>query len=216
MSNKQVNPTPVDDPENSTPEQNNPITPTLGKVPPNPPDPDTVVVYRRIDPSSPYYLGSNDHPDEEKFLNFLYGLDAMRFGHLSSQLLAQDPTPSLDWAFQAMNQEEQLYTRNNVVKFVPEDVMTFVVNTQNKTNSEFKSRFLPNVTCTFCHRVGHEKATCFGKNGFPEWWGNQPQVRGRGGPGRTPNRGRGGAPPPRPRAAEARNFASWFFDGGKI
>ncbi|GAA0141865.1 hypothetical protein LIER_02912 [Lithospermum erythrorhizon] len=36
--------------------------------------------------------------DEEKFHDFLYGLDATRFGHLRSQLLAQDPTPSLDWA----------------------------------------------------------------------------------------------------------------------
>ncbi|GAA0175079.1 hypothetical protein LIER_41842 [Lithospermum erythrorhizon] len=62
MRNKKVNPTPVDDPENSTPEQNKPITPTPEQVPPNPHDPDAAVVYRRIDPLSPYYLGSNDHP----------------------------------------------------------------------------------------------------------------------------------------------------------
>ncbi|GAA0167848.1 hypothetical protein LIER_22692 [Lithospermum erythrorhizon] len=62
--------------------------------------------------------------------------------------------------------------------------MTFAVNTQNKSNSEFKSRLLPNVTCTFCHRVGHDESTYFGKNGFPEWWGDRSQTRGRGGPGR--------------------------------
>ncbi|GAA0175078.1 hypothetical protein LIER_41841 [Lithospermum erythrorhizon] len=154
--------------------------------------------------------------DEEKFHDFLYGLDATRFGHLRSQLLPQDLTLSLDWVFQAMNQEEQLHKRNSIVKSAPEDVMTFAVNTHHKTNSDFKSRFLLNVTCTFCHRVGHEEATCFGRNGFPEWWGDWPQVRGRGGPGRAPNQGRGGAPPPRQRVAEARNFLSdvWIIDSG--
>ncbi|GAA0145512.1 hypothetical protein LIER_05693 [Lithospermum erythrorhizon] len=46
--------------------------------------------------------------DEDKFHDFLYGINRERYGHLRSQLLAQDPTPSLDWAFKAMNQEEQL------------------------------------------------------------------------------------------------------------
>ncbi|GAA0153680.1 hypothetical protein LIER_11856 [Lithospermum erythrorhizon] len=132
--------------------------------------------------------------DEEKFHNFLYGLDATRFGHLRSQLLAQDPTRTLDWAFQALNHEEQLHKRTNVVAPTLEDIVTFTVNTQTKGTSDLKSRFIPNVTCTFCHRVGHEEATCFGKHGFPDW---------------------GGATPPRPRAAEARVVAySGASDGG--
>ncbi|GAA0172343.1 hypothetical protein LIER_26187 [Lithospermum erythrorhizon] len=142
--------------------------------------------------------------NEEKFHDFLLCLDATRFCHLRSELLVQDPTPSLDWAFQAMNQEEQLHKGNNIVKPMPEDVMTFAVTTQTKSNPEFKYRFLPNVTCTFCHRVGLDESTCFGKNGFPEWWGDRPQSRGRGEHGRGSNRGRGGLPPTRPQVAEAR------------
>ncbi|GAA0174819.1 hypothetical protein LIER_28129 [Lithospermum erythrorhizon] len=46
--------------------------------------------------------------DEEIFLDFLYGINREHYGHLRSQLLAQDPTPSLDWAFKATNKEEQL------------------------------------------------------------------------------------------------------------
>ncbi|GAA0161247.1 hypothetical protein LIER_17607 [Lithospermum erythrorhizon] len=39
------------------------VSGTKPTEPSNLPDPDVAVLYRRIDPSSPYYLGSNDNPD---------------------------------------------------------------------------------------------------------------------------------------------------------
>ncbi|GAA0151860.1 hypothetical protein LIER_37372 [Lithospermum erythrorhizon] len=181
-------------------------------------DRDAEIIYRKIDPSSPYYLGSNDNLgniiptmtvatyfgklktfwdqldrytpvpacvcgmseefmkqiDEEKFHEFLFGINQERYKNLRSQLLAQDPLPTLDWAYKAMNQEEQLQKRHQVVPSDPIDVMTFAVKAPHKSSAEYKPRFLPNVTCTYCHRVGHEESTCFGKNGFPEWWGDRP------------------------------------------
>ncbi|GAA0147508.1 hypothetical protein LIER_07191 [Lithospermum erythrorhizon] len=61
------------------------------------------------------------------------------------------------------------------------------------------------------------EATCFGKHGFPDWWGDHPQARGRRGSGKGLTRGRGGAAPPRPHAAEARAVAySGASDGGRL
>ncbi|GAA0168866.1 hypothetical protein LIER_40659 [Lithospermum erythrorhizon] len=105
-----------------------------------------------------------------------------------------------------MNQEEQLQKRSQVVHHDPTEVMTFAVKAPHKSTSEYKPRFLPNVTCTFCNRVGHEESTCFGKHGFPDWWGDRPQVRGKLNPERGAGRGRGGSAA-RPLAADARAAA---------
>ncbi|GAA0169538.1 hypothetical protein LIER_23995 [Lithospermum erythrorhizon] len=40
--------------------------------------------------------------DEECFHDFLYGIKKELYGHLRSSLLAQDPPPILDRAYQAM------------------------------------------------------------------------------------------------------------------
>ena len=47
------------------------------------------------------------------------------------------------------------------------------------------------VRCSHCGRRGHEKANCWQRVGFPDWWEETPQTRGdtRGGRG---GRGRGG------------------------
>ncbi|GAA0145513.1 hypothetical protein LIER_05694 [Lithospermum erythrorhizon] len=79
--------------------------------------------------------------------------------------------------------------------------MTFAVNTSIKATPEYKPRFIPNVTCTYYNRVGHEESTCFGKHGFPKLWADRPQTRGKPDRGRGAARGRGGAA--RPRTAEA-------------
>ncbi|GAA0158240.1 hypothetical protein LIER_15323 [Lithospermum erythrorhizon] len=121
--------------------------------------------------------------DEDKFHDFLYEMNRERYGHLHSQLLAQDPTPSLDWAFKEMNQEEQLQKHDRQVRHTTDKVMIFSINTSIEGTPEYKSLFIPNVTCTYCNRIRHEESTCFGKHGFSEWWGNRPQNCGR------PNRG---------------------------
>ncbi|GAA0161248.1 hypothetical protein LIER_17608 [Lithospermum erythrorhizon] len=110
--------------------------------------------------------------------------------------------PSLDWTFKAMNKEEQLQKLDHQVKPATKEVMTFSVNASIKGTPEYKSRFIPNVTCTYWNRIGHEESTCFGKHGFPEWWGDRPQTCGRPDRGQGADRGRGSAA--RPRTAEAR------------
>ncbi|GAA0160017.1 hypothetical protein LIER_16666 [Lithospermum erythrorhizon] len=82
--------------------------------------------------------------DEEKFHDFLFGINQERYGNLRSQLLAQYPLPTLDWAYKAMNQEEQLQKRNQVMPSDPTDVMTFAVKAPHKSSAEYKSCFLPN------------------------------------------------------------------------
>ncbi|GAA0143257.1 hypothetical protein LIER_03983 [Lithospermum erythrorhizon] len=82
--------------------------------------------------------------DDEKFHDFLFGINQERYGNLRSQLLAQDSLPTLDWTYKAMNQEDQLQKRHQVVPSDP-NVMTFAVKAPHKSSAEYKPRFLPNA-----------------------------------------------------------------------
>ncbi|GAA0186344.1 hypothetical protein LIER_33632 [Lithospermum erythrorhizon] len=82
----------------------------------------------------------------------------------------QEATPS------NVNSEEQLQ-RHRVVTPDRDAVMAMAVQTPSRSTHRFDSRSKVNVTCTFCHRSGHDISSCFSKHGFSEWWGIVLEVR---------------------------------------
>ncbi|GAA0163353.1 hypothetical protein LIER_19241 [Lithospermum erythrorhizon] len=126
--------------------------------------------------------------DEDCFHDFLCGNNDELFGHLHSSLLAQDPTPTLDRAYQAMLHEEtlRLGARASAER---DDVMALAVRTQ-PVGKRVADK--PVVVCSFCSKTGYDESNCFSKNEYPAG-------RGSGG-GRplTPRGGSGSAPAGRP------------------
>ncbi|GAA0163208.1 hypothetical protein LIER_39555 [Lithospermum erythrorhizon] len=104
--------------------------------------------------------------DEECFHDFLCGINDELFGHLRSSLLTQYPPPTLDLAYQAMLHEETLRLGTRVSTEC-DDVMALAVRVKPAGK---RADDKANVMCTFCSKSGHDKSTCFAKNGYPDWW----------------------------------------------
>ncbi|CAL9219005.1 unnamed protein product [Arabidopsis halleri] len=107
--------------------------------------------------------------EEDKVHDFLMGLDEDTFGIVKSNLMSQEPLPTLEFVY---------LKQTSRPRFRPDD------------------RDL-NVVCSNCRRTGHRAEGCFQLLGYPEWWGDRPRDRvgrGRGSPSSTGStRGRGGA-----------------------
>ncbi|GAA0153484.1 hypothetical protein LIER_11709 [Lithospermum erythrorhizon] len=116
--------------------------------------------------------------DNDRLHEFLCRIHVDRFGALRSSLLSQDPPFTLDRAYHAMLQEEQLQSKWGF-SIDRDEVMAMAA--QAPSHGKVDLRTKGNNFCTFCHRSGHGISTCFAKNGYPEWWGDRPRGSGRGG-----------------------------------
>lgn len=120
---------------------------------------------------------------QEDFLHqFLIGLDDA-YGSIRGQLLAQDPLPSVDKAYQQIIQAERL--KGGEVRDNP---MAFKVDAPAKPQ---RTTGGSEKVCNHCNRAGHDETDCYQLNGYPSWWGDRPhggRGRGRGDSGA----GRGG------------------------
>ncbi|GAA0151249.1 hypothetical protein LIER_37257 [Lithospermum erythrorhizon] len=117
--------------------------------------------------------------DNDRLHDFLYGIHVDHFGALRSSLLSQNPPPTLDRAYHAMLQEEQLMSQLGV-SLDRDNVMAMTVQSSSRGTSRFDPRNKTNGTCSYCHRSGHEISNCFSKNGFLDWWGDRPRGSGQG------------------------------------
>ncbi|GAA0161420.1 hypothetical protein LIER_39223 [Lithospermum erythrorhizon] len=116
--------------------------------------------------------------DNEMLHDFLCGIHVERFGALRSSPLSHDPPPTLDRAYDTMLQEEQLHSQRVVA---PEHEATLALAVQaSRGNLRSNSRSKGNISCTFCHRSGHDILSCVFKHGFPDWLGDLPSGSGRG------------------------------------
>lgn len=77
--------------------------------------------------------------DEDRFHDFLYGINDELYSNMRSNLLAQDPLPSLDRAYQAFLQEERLRSSSRS-KAECDDVITLVVKPQFQGSSRSDTR----------------------------------------------------------------------------
>ncbi|GAA0149364.1 hypothetical protein LIER_36915 [Lithospermum erythrorhizon] len=85
-------------------------------------------------------------------------LPAYLFGNTRSTLLAQDPLPSLDRAYQTLKNQERLNAKTDVAH-TPEEVMVMAIPTSSR-----KLTTKAPIVSSFCHRTGHVAATC-GRSG---------------------------------------------------
>ncbi|KAK1383328.1 hypothetical protein POM88_021063 [Heracleum sosnowskyi] len=98
-----------------------------------------------------------------------------------AQLLAQDPLPSFDKAYQQVIQIEGLRVETHTFKDNHDNIMTFQVEHDARAKSK---NFDGDKLCKQYNREGHDEYECFQIHGFSEWC----RYRPRGGRGH----GRGG------------------------
>ncbi|PNX93517.1 retrovirus-related Pol polyprotein from transposon TNT 1-94 [Trifolium pratense] len=126
--------------------------------------------------------------EEEKIHQFLMGLDDTLYGTVRSNLLAQDPLPTLNKVYATLVQEERLRMVTRVTEERGE-AMAFAVHSKFKNKEKEES-------CSHCNQVGHNSEGCFQLIGYPEWWGDRRRRpmkgSGRGKPEQSNNRNRGG------------------------
>ncbi|XP_026384901.1 uncharacterized protein LOC113280497 [Papaver somniferum] len=118
----------------------------------------------------------SNYPARRRLSPLLIGLDGM-YSSLREQLLARDPLPTIDAAYQAVVNSERLRMGDVLLsKEAQENVMTFKVQQDQTTTT---STYDATKFCKHCNRVGHSEDGCFQIIGYPEWWGE----RSRGGSG---------------------------------
>ncbi|KAI5402106.1 hypothetical protein KIW84_066538 [Lathyrus oleraceus] len=115
------------------------------------------------------------------------GLDNTLYGTVRSNLLAQDPLPTLNKVYATPVQEERLREITRVTEERGE-AMAFAVH------SNFKHKEKGRL-CSHRNQTGHDSEGCFQLIGYPEWWGDRPRGpmkgSGRGKPERSNNISRG-------------------------
>ncbi|CAM8925879.1 unnamed protein product [Rhodiola kirilowii] len=109
--------------------------------------------------------------EEERLHQFLMGLDDDPFSTLRSNIMAQDPLPTIKRAYALVIQEERHKT---VIKSREPhtDAVAFAVqqpSTEPSHNNTHK------LQCTHCGKNGHAVTTCYRIHGYPE--GSTPRLR---------------------------------------
>lgn len=132
--------------------------------------------------------------EEDKVHDFLMGLDEDTFGIVRSNLMSQEPLPTLEHAYLKVTQDEDARSKRKTQESKPES-MAFVAQQAQRPPLRYENKDA-GVMCTNCNRMGHRAESCFQILGFPEWWGDRPRSRvsrGRGAPSSMgSSRGRGG------------------------
>ncbi|XP_021750866.1 uncharacterized protein LOC110716543 [Chenopodium quinoa] len=124
--------------------------------------------------------------------HFLIGLDDA-YASLRGQLLAQDPIPTVDKAYQQLIQAERLRGGDTAILSSRENAMAFKVQHDSSSKPSRGSENSDKL-CIYCNRQGHDESDCYQLNGYPPWWGDRTRGgrgRGRGDSG-TNKGGRGG------------------------
>ncbi|KAH7534036.1 hypothetical protein FEM48_Zijuj04G0195000 [Ziziphus jujuba var. spinosa] len=147
--------------------------------------------------------------EQGKLHDFLMGLNTDLYAQLRTNILSQDPLPSLDRAYQLVIQDERVRLAKTVTKDKPAEVLGFAVRngagrgrgkTERPVCSHCKktghesSTCWSLVACPHCHKHGHDKNHCYEIVGYPEGWSDQNKADGGAGCSRQQaGRGRGSA-----------------------
>ncbi|XP_010424200.1 PREDICTED: uncharacterized protein LOC104709252 [Camelina sativa] len=131
--------------------------------------------------------------DNEKFHQFVMGLDNSRFGGICTSMINMDPLPSLGVAYSKVIREEQRLASSRHQEQWQEAV-GFVVHrelvspsmiAENQPVNRVESSIVRSrpVLCSHCGRTGNEKKDCWSLVSFPDWWMDR-NGAGRGSGGR--------------------------------
>ncbi|KAM6562322.1 hypothetical protein CsatB_022320 [Cannabis sativa] len=142
--------------------------------------------------------------EDDMLQQFLLGLYPEYYAQIRSNILAQDPLPSLNKAYQQVSQEE-LVRGIDRVKDEPSTAVGFAVRagggrgrgytdkppsdrpvcTHCKKPGHLASNCYSLQVCTNCKKRGHDVNRCFEIIGYPEGWtagerGSKPHTAGQG------------------------------------
>ncbi|KAH7570754.1 hypothetical protein JRO89_XS05G0177800 [Xanthoceras sorbifolium] len=147
--------------------------------------------------------------EQGKLHDFLMGLNTDLYAQLRTNILSQDPLPSLDRAYQLVIQDEHVRLAKAVTDDKPAEVLGFAIrtgagrgrgNTERPVCSHCKktghesSTCWSLIACPHCHTHGHDKNNCYEIVGYLEGWSNQNKADGGAGRSRQQaGRGRGSA-----------------------
>ncbi|XP_074294004.1 uncharacterized protein LOC141621271 [Silene latifolia] len=121
--------------------------------------------------------------DKKRVRDFLMGLDE-RYDNIRSQLLGISPSPTLDFVYNRLLQEEGM--RNYSAHKIDQkpDTMAFATRTTTNTRTIGGGGDSSRTTdptrpyCIACRRSGYLYPVCYRVTGeFPEWWGDRPRDR---------------------------------------
>ncbi|RVW46987.1 Retrovirus-related Pol polyprotein from transposon TNT 1-94 [Vitis vinifera] len=121
--------------------------------------------------------------EQGKLHDFLMGLNTDLYAQLRTNILSQDPLPSLDRAYQLVIQDERVRLAKAVTEDKPAEVLGFAVRTGAGRGRGKTER----PVCSHCKKTGHETSTC---------WPSLLVLTADGGAGRSrqqAGRGRGSA-----------------------
>ena len=96
--------------------------------------------------------------EEDKLHQFLIGRDETEYGAIKSSLLSRVPLPTLDEAYNALVQDEELKQLGRMNTQRVDGVSFAVQATRSKSSQDRKGG---SVTCTNCGRPGHVAENCF-------------------------------------------------------
>lgn len=92
------------------------------------------------------------------------------YNHAKSQILLMSPLPTINQAYAMLIKEEQhqsgeAFSMNQTQCL---NQATFTINRQNySTGNPTRKKRDSNLTCDYCHKVGHRKAQCYHLTDFP-------------------------------------------------
>ncbi|RVW45537.1 Retrovirus-related Pol polyprotein from transposon RE2 [Vitis vinifera] len=140
--------------------------------------------------------------EQGKLHDFLMGLNTDLYAQLRTNILSQDPLPSLDRAYQLVIQDERVWLAKAVTEDKPAEVLGFAVRTgagrgRGKTERPVCSHCKKTghetstcwslIACPHCHKHGHDKNNCYEIVGYPEGWLDQNKADGGAGRSRQLN-----------------------------
>ncbi|XP_045811171.1 uncharacterized protein LOC123905559 [Trifolium pratense] len=107
--------------------------------------------------------------EDERVHQFLMGLDDDLYGTLRSNIIAQDPLPSLNRVYSLVVQEERHKTMTKG-REARNEAVAFAVRGGSSNRGGAKG-YSDKTSCSHCGKP-HEVSNCFKIIGYPEWWNN--------------------------------------------
>lgn len=89
---------------------------------------------------------------DERFHQFLMGLDSDYYAPLRTTLLSQEPLPSLDRAYQQIAQEERVHGITHARESLPE-VVGFAFCPEGRSRTKLDKVDKSVLLCSHCHRL---------------------------------------------------------------
>ena len=113
--------------------------------------------------------------EQEKVHQFLMGLDNKKFNTVRSNILSQEPLPSLNKAYAAVIREERQlqFTQLTEPRKAMEGAASKVAS-QNRSSSN-------RPKCSHCQKLGHEQHQCYELVRYPPNWVNRQVIGGSSG-----------------------------------